>query len=746
MSENNAIQLIKKSIALRAKYRADQGHATPTIRVYAPPLVVPHAKNRGGDPVKSLRTIQLSGTIACEGCDPIEGSSNAVAVLESETELEYLVGGARSAIYPRLWSFQGNFERQIKADPDMAGKVNGINAIIGSLSHSHFNCTMRNMLAGKKGCGCAESAGVECKCRNRPIVSNDGTYCMKRVANHDGSWAELCLKGIPWEILSPQMDAEEPEGALIISLALNKKNEAAMKTSHTEVMNTLVGLCKPSPDAIDGQVPFDPVRAKMVELYGAAVDHPDFVQAFRLVLDAGGHDSPHMQDLHEFTKVHVNPKLRKMRFEAYAVVAPWPTDFPRLKNACLKWSWFQPPSRGWCPLPPNIQHRLQKDSKYKMSKLMEDIEDALCFLSKRASTVVGGKNLKQKTKWIGEVDIGIITKICAVPKSVEVGGRQLRVSEQEVNLELECAEFIATKLLQLHDFKIGNQEQLALQSRVPGNQLLGLCVKKLNTPDFVTTAKEASAKAKEDKGLTGQKDKSTVVEELVPKVIAMDTDGKPTSSHETKMVEVVDAEVIPWRTWLSLQEDVSRISYAKSCLVTGAFLLNGKFDDPPVAMIRKLGKVSTKATKDIGIGELVAPLKIQKMSSICTDDDRSVVRHPHAVTAAISWPVSEQERECGVESESHELNLVVQPEFKLPKRKQGEGLEWSMQDAASLFWGIKRQEKVEDEWNCEIVHQDVMGVLASTDEDSRLRGMGVSIAPSAETYTATVPIIVNVKK
>ena len=134
------------------------------------------------------------------------------------------------------------------------------------------------------------------------------------------------------------------------------------------------------------------------------------------------------------------------------------------------------------------------------------------------------------------------------------------------------------------------------------------------------------------------------------------------------------------------------------------------------------------------------------MSSICTDDDRSVVRHPHAVTAAISWPVSEQERECGVECESHELTLVVQPEFKLPKRKQGEGLEWSMQDAASLFWGIKRQEKVQDEWNCEIVHQDVMGVLASTDEDSRLRGMGVSIAPSAETYTATVPIIVNVKK
>ena len=67
MSENNTIQIIKKGIALRAKYRVEQGD-TPTIKVFAPPLVVPHGKNRGGDPVKSLRTRQLSGTIACDGC------------------------------------------------------------------------------------------------------------------------------------------------------------------------------------------------------------------------------------------------------------------------------------------------------------------------------------------------------------------------------------------------------------------------------------------------------------------------------------------------------------------------------------------------------------------------------------------------------------------------------------------------------------------------------------------------------
>ena len=46
----------------------------------SPLLVVPHPKNRGGDPVKSLRTMQLNAIVAVEGYDPIEANCNAVAV------------------------------------------------------------------------------------------------------------------------------------------------------------------------------------------------------------------------------------------------------------------------------------------------------------------------------------------------------------------------------------------------------------------------------------------------------------------------------------------------------------------------------------------------------------------------------------------------------------------------------------------------------------------------------------------
>ena len=124
-------------------------------------------------------------------------------------------------------------------------------------------------------------------------------------------------------------------------------------------------------------VRWESVRDRLLELYGTAVDHPELFQAFRLVMDAGGYQSPHMEDLHAYTTVYVNPKIRKMRFEAYAVVAPYPTCFPRVKNACLKWAWRQPTSRNWCPLPPNIMYRVGKDSKHQMIDVIIEIERAM---------------------------------------------------------------------------------------------------------------------------------------------------------------------------------------------------------------------------------------------------------------------------------------------------------------------------------------------------------------------------------
>ena len=85
-------QIIKRSICHRAKYR---------VRVkktkLLPWLVVPHPKNRGGDPIKSIRTKQLTGTIAKDGYDAVEANSNGVVLQEKPVATEKPVVAGKNA-------------------------------------------------------------------------------------------------------------------------------------------------------------------------------------------------------------------------------------------------------------------------------------------------------------------------------------------------------------------------------------------------------------------------------------------------------------------------------------------------------------------------------------------------------------------------------------------------------------------------------------------------------------------------
>ena len=124
-----------------------------------------------------------------------------------------------------------------------------------------------------------------CNCGVKPILDDNGNDTLEKLWAHDDEWAQGRFCGLEWEVLYWKMDTEEPDAALIVSIAVSKNNEVAMKTGHLEIMSTLAALCGPSPD---GSVPFEPLRAKLIGLCGTTVDHPDFVHVFRLVIDAEG--------------------------------------------------------------------------------------------------------------------------------------------------------------------------------------------------------------------------------------------------------------------------------------------------------------------------------------------------------------------------------------------------------------------------------------------------------------------------
>ena len=191
-------QIIKVSLAYRARFGMRTEEFLPTeegphIVVFSPGLVVPHPSNRSGDPVRSMRTKELSGTIVVDGCDLVEATGNAVAVQEiPEAERKARARDARK-------TQQASFEEQIKADPDMARRLNEISATAESLSHSHLNCVMRNLIAGKRGCDCprgdeekARGDGEkknDCTCQALPILNGVGNYDLGKLQKHDNAFS-----------------------------------------------------------------------------------------------------------------------------------------------------------------------------------------------------------------------------------------------------------------------------------------------------------------------------------------------------------------------------------------------------------------------------------------------------------------------------------------------------------------------------------------------------------------------------
>ena len=79
------------------------------------------------------------------------------------------------------------FEEKLKTDPDMALHSDpGKPAEYGSLSHSHLNCCLRNIVGCKSGCECPSTRGGgdergKCECKAAELLDDNGCYSLQKV-------------------------------------------------------------------------------------------------------------------------------------------------------------------------------------------------------------------------------------------------------------------------------------------------------------------------------------------------------------------------------------------------------------------------------------------------------------------------------------------------------------------------------------------------------------------------------------
>ena len=95
----------------------------------------------------------------------------------------------------------------------------------------------------------------------------------------------------------------------------------------------------------------------------------------------------------------------------------------------------------------------------------------------------------------------------------------------------------------------------------------------------------------------------------------------------------------------------------------------------------------------------------------------------------------------GDDSDTHEVQLKVQPEIHLPKPISAGHTchEWEPRNAADLFWLVKRQDHPSDVCNCEIVYRNIIPIFA-TGQEPHDRWEPPNFT---STFTVSLPFIVN---
>ena len=145
---------------------------------------------------------------------------------------------------------------------------------------------------------------------------------------------------------------EEPTAASLISNALNKSQEAALRTSELTAVAVLTGAVTMQMEgSLSREVDYATIKDKLRNELDTYVDEPEFIELFQTVVDLGANTASFLPELMEFGSKFVNSKTRQLRLNAFTAINKIPTEFPRTKVAVLKRAYRKTPAYGYCPSP-----------------------------------------------------------------------------------------------------------------------------------------------------------------------------------------------------------------------------------------------------------------------------------------------------------------------------------------------------------------------------------------------------------
>ena len=640
--------MLNQANAWRAKYSKKK----ITVRIESFGV---HCRNRAGVYPSGLRCKELCQEVFTNGFLKEEYADKLISVEEMQThEALKLQGGQK----PRQTGSQYNKQESSK-DEILKGLFDEpfCNVQYNLLSHNHMSLVLLAFVTKAKW----NLQAIEQKKMNRTINFCDasGHLCVTAVAAtaNGQELAEVVREGVECEVLSWKMEVEEPDAASVISTALNKFSETAMKTTEWSALYTLRCHIIKASGALGERVAFKAIVEKAHLELDTAVNDPDLDQLFDFVIGLGVTTNTYFDELALFQKLFVNSKLRQLRFAAFTVVNKLDDARPRCKIAIIKRAYRKKSGDAknvWCNNPEPAWTAVAACS-------MQSLEDLLIYvheseeIQKQIDPENPDKDAPTRTFWYGNVDIALADKLMATYAQSK-GKPNTFYARNMIRSALLKA--VSTFMLQI---KFGNDN-------LPPAAIRG--------SDWITAAAlldQTAVAAGQPQG------DPTPLGETQAKVEVLQFDQK-TGAMLNRQVEFKDTGsttktppiVLPWKSWHEEQKDMALDDSDKASIVTLLENIHRQWDisDVNVEILRSDSNItSVTAGANMQVRALMLPPCIPKQRKVYDVTNE----HPMAVDVSVTLALKKGDdpNETAVAAgqgtpPARTSNWLLCPEFKAP--------------------------------------------------------------------------------
>ena len=646
--------LIRRAMALRVKYRVSTGKSPRQMIPLS--LLGVHPQNRGGVYPQGETVMHLGWSIFKAGFSTEEGNHEGVCVQEKPA-----VAGTEGP--PDGYTSLSTWNTQSVRSAALLKKsfLNSPTISHGTLSHSHLLLVLLSFREGAAW----EPPDAHCAKAMGPT----GHLSLEAAVAVDPELGTMVRDGLAMEVLSWKIMEDEPDGCSLISQALNKGHQLALRTTELTAVSVLSGHISRFQGDLDAAV----VKERLRQELDTFVDEPEFLDVFEFVVNLGAAKGGFVQSLLDFGGRFVDSKQRQLRLVTFAQANQLPLETPRSKIAALMRAYRKNPTRGYCPTLENCWVMARnRDSLLALEQLLH----YLVFTCKPAVAGMDADKRQALHANIMCVSAEAFAK-CSEPGYAGGGGS----SKGDIH---KC--LLEATLKFYHEMeKFGSEQDPAVP--MPRGD-----TRWLNGWDKVAAPKPAVAG-------------SSPEAKLSPKVIEYDpSTGQPLTRQDTRKATEADAAgrqmEVPWREWAESApaRDLGKeASDQAAVLLVLRSLAAGSLENAKVKILidpEKKSKVVT-ASEDMEANALeLWPLvpSASRVYARCLD--------PRRVRVTVCPRSADEETQKAAVAATYYLV----PEFKLPALEavddEEEGSvwgswQWTGQESLWPFWAVGRETSAE---------------------------------------------------